>query len=384
MVDSLVSMAVEKLNTILQDEVALLVGVTNEIERLSSTFTLIQAELEDAESQRVMQRAVKIWLEKVKDVAYDVDDILDEWTTEALRSQEPDEGDGSCFNKKKERGCLDRKIKEAQKGLSSIAEEMSQLGLRVESGERERLDSKVRWGEIRERETSSILDQPSIVGRENDKNEVLDLLLRETSGEVNEVPVVISIVGMGGLGNTTLAQLIYNDKDVKGHFHMRMWHRHAEERSELEEVGRDIIKKCGGLPLAAKTMGSAMCLRRTRGQWELVLGSQIWNSANVLGGILPALLLSYHDLPPTLKQCFTYCSVFPKDWSINKDVTVKLWVAQGFIRSERSGEMEEISKLYFDDLLRLSLLQDAEMDSDGNIFRCKMHDLVHDLAQSVA
>ncbi|XP_058107244.1 putative disease resistance protein RGA3 isoform X2 [Magnolia sinica] len=166
--------------------------------------------------------------------------------------------------------------------------------------------------------------------------------------------------------------------------HRALKHRSAEERLELEEIGREIVKRCGGVPLAAKTIGSAMCSRRTRSQWDLVLGSEIWNSGDILGGILPALLLSYYDLPPTLKQCFTYCSVFPKDWWINKDVIVKLWVAQGFICSERSGEMEEISELYFDDLLRLSLLQDAEIDSDGNIFRCKMHDLVHDLAQSVA
>ncbi|XP_058107279.1 putative disease resistance protein RGA3 [Magnolia sinica] len=406
----------------------------------------------------------------------------------------------NCFKHVVLRQKIGSRIKEARKRLAFIAEEKSQLGLRVDSGERERLDSEVRRGERRERETSSLLDQPSIVGRENDKNEVLDLLLRERSGEVNEVPVVISIVGMGGLGKTTLSQLIYNDEDVKGHFHTRMWvcvsenfdvkkitksiiesatgsscdpldldqlqhrlreilhakrfllvlddiwsedsekwdklrlpfqasalqsriiittrsekvalamgnthmyklavlseddcwllfsrralkHRSAEECLELEDIGREIVKKCGGLPLAAKTMGSAMRSRRTRSQWELVLGSQIWNSADILEGILPALLLSYYDLPPTLKQCFTFCSVFPKDWWINRDVIVKLWVAQGFIRSEISGEMEEISKLYFDDLLRRSLLQDAEMDSDGNIFRCKMHDLVHDLAQFVA
>ncbi|XP_058107246.1 putative disease resistance protein RGA3 [Magnolia sinica] len=506
----LVSIVAEKLNNLFQDEVALLVGVTDEIKKLYRSFTLIQAVLKDAETRRSKDEAVKIWLQNVKDVAYDVDDILDEWMIEVLKSQAPDEGVGSSFSKKKVisffsssfnhlklRHKIGNSIKEVRGRLGDIAEEKNQLGLRADSGEGERVDCELRRGEIRERETSSLLDQTSVIGREGEKNEILHLLLQE----VTEVPFVISIVGMGGLGKTTLAQLVYNDEDVKGHFDMRMWvcvsedydvkritksiiesatgtgcesldlnllqdrlccilqakkfllvlddvwskdsekwdklrtpfqagapgsriivttrledvagimgstdhmhklavlsdedcwllfrskaleHRSEEECSELEEIGRQIVKKCGGVPLAAKTIGSVMQSRRTRSQWELVLRSEMWNSGDVFEGILPALLLSYYDLPPALKQCFAYCSGFPKDWVIRKDKIVKLWVAQGFICSTRSGDMEEISELYFDDLLRRSLLQDEQIDSDGSILLCKMHDLVHDLAQYVA
>ncbi|XP_058108861.1 putative disease resistance protein RGA3 [Magnolia sinica] len=218
MVDSLVSFALEKLNSILGDE----------------------------------DRAVKIWLEKVKDVAYHLDDILDEWTTEALRSQVPDEGDRSCFSKNNVRTfllpitCLNHvvlrckigsRIKKAQKRLAYIAGETSQLGLRVDSGERERLDSEARRGVIKERETGSLLDGPLIVGREHEKNEVLDLLLQE----VTKVPFVISIVGMGGVGKTTLAQLTYNDEKVKGHFDMRMWVCVPED-FDVKRITKSIIK----------------------------------------------------------------------------------------------------------------------------------------------
>ncbi|XP_058108850.1 putative disease resistance protein RGA3 [Magnolia sinica] len=514
---AVISSGVEKLNTILQDEMAwLMMDVANETEKLSSTFSSIRAVIEDVETRRVEDEAVKQWLQDLKDVAYDVDDILDERRTEALKLQAADEDSGYCFSKKKVRRFLSSvncfkhvalrhkigsRIKEVRGRLDDIARGRSQImGLRVlDSGEGERVESEVRWGEIREREIGSRLDRPLVVGREDDKNEVLDLLLNESSGEVNEVPLVISIVGMGGLGKTTLAQLAYNDEKIKGHFEMRMWvrvsedfdvkritksiiqsatetgcesfdldqlqdclgkmlhekrfllvlddvwsedrekwdklrlpfqngalgsrivittrsenvasamrsahihklavlsdddcwllfshialeHRSAEERSELEEIGRIIVKKCGGLPLAAKTIGSVLCSRRTRSEWELVLQDDIWNSPDALQG-LPALLLSYYDLPPALKQCFAYFSIFPKDLEIEKDTIVKLWVAQGFIPSDTGRDVEEIGGLYIDDLLRRSLLQDVELDYDNYICKCKMHGLVHDLAQSVA
>ncbi|XP_058106372.1 putative disease resistance protein RGA3 [Magnolia sinica] len=476
LVDPLVLLAIEKLHKVLEDEVVLLVGVTGEIKKLSRMFTLIKAVLKDAETRQGKDEAVKIWLQNLKGVAYDVEHILDEWMTEALRSQAPNGGDGSCFSKMKVRSFLSpitcfkhvvlrhkigSRIKEVRGRLHDIAEEKNQLGLRADSGEGERVDSELRWGE---RETSSLLDQTSVIGREGEKNEVLVLLLQEAT----EVPMVISIVGMGGLGKTTLAQLVYNDEVVKRHFDVRMWHRlhcilqakkfllvlddvwskdsqqweklrlplqdgalgsriivttriedvacmmgstdhmhklavlsdedcwllfrskalehrSEEECSQLEEIGRQIVKKCGGVPLAAKTIGSVMHSRRTRSQWELVLRSEMWNSGDFFEGILPALLLSYYDLPPALKQCFAYFSIFPKDWRIWKDMIVKLWVAQGFVCSINGrGDMEEIGELYFDDLLRRSLLQDANINSDGSIEYCKMHDLVHDLAQYIA
>ncbi|XP_058107102.1 putative disease resistance protein RGA3 isoform X3 [Magnolia sinica] len=509
-VDSLVSLAIENLAKVVKDEVVLLEGVTNEIKKLSSTFTSIQAVLKDAETRRLKDDEVKNWLERLKDVAYDVDDILDEWMTETLKSQAPDEDSRSCFSKKKVRSFLSSvncfnhvvlrhkigsAITEVRGRLDDIEKDKNQLRLRVDSGER--VDSEVRRGEIRERETGSLPNRLSIVGREDEKNKILEFLLGESSGEVEKVYAVISIVGMGGLGKTTLAQLAYNDEEVKKHFDTRMWvcvsedfdvkritkssiesatgtgcesldlaplqdhlrrmlhskrfllvlddvwstnnemwdklippyqegargsriivttrsedvaramgrgrihklaslsfddcwllfshgaleHRSAEERSELDVIGKEIVKKCGGVPLAAKTIGSALGSRRTRREWELILESDVWNSHDVLQGILPALLLSYYDLPPALKQCFAYFSVFPKDWEIEKDMIVKLWVAQGFIRSDRSRDMEEIGGLYFDDLLRRSLLQDAELHY---VQKYKMHDLVHDLAQSVA
>ncbi|XP_058108857.1 putative disease resistance protein RGA1 [Magnolia sinica] len=193
MVDSLVSCALEKLNRILGDEVASLVGVADEIESLSSTFTLIQVVLEDAESRRVKDRAVKIWLEKVKDIAYDLDDILDEWPTEVLRSQVPDEGDGSCFSKK-----------EGKRFLLVLDDIWSE-------------DSE-KWDKLK---------LPFQVGAFRSR-----IIITTRSEKV--------AIAMGRAHIYKLAVL--SDDDCWLSFSCRaLEHRSAEERSDLEEFGRDIV-----------------------------------------------------------------------------------------------------------------------------------------------
>lgn len=97
--------------------------------------------------------------------------------------------------------------------------------------------------------------------------------------------------------------------------------------------------------------------------------------------ILPALRLSYNHLPYNLKQCFSYCSIFPKDFEFNRNRLVSLWMAQGFIPKDIQ-ELECIGVQYFSYLLSRSFFQEAKSCA-GNVY-CKMHDLVHDLALYVS
>lgn len=73
---------------------------------------------------------------------------------------------------------------------------------------------------------------------------------------------------------------------------------------ELELIGRQIARKCNGLPLAAKTLGSLLCSRRVEKEWKKILNSNFWELPN--DDILSPLRLSYHHLPSHLKQCFSY------------------------------------------------------------------------------
>ncbi|KAL3727048.1 hypothetical protein ACJRO7_031883 [Eucalyptus globulus] len=143
---------------------------------------------------------------------------------------------------------------------------------------------------------------------------------------------------------------------------------------KLEEMGRDIVKKCSGVPLAIRTIGVH----------ELPEIPEI----DVDGGIMQVLKFSYDHLPSCLKNCFAYCSLFPKDYVYEKDTMIHLWVTQGFIEScNKEDNLEKVADNYLSELLCGSFF-DAELTvkyGDGyRVKLFKMHDLMHDLAQKVA
>eukprot|EP00268_Persea_americana_P067828 TRINITY_DN9380_c1_g1_i1.p1 TRINITY_DN9380_c1_g1~~TRINITY_DN9380_c1_g1_i1.p1 ORF type:complete len:417 (-),score=75.78 TRINITY_DN9380_c1_g1_i1:82-1293(-) len=164
-------------------------------------------------------------------------------------------------------------------------------------------------------------------------------------------------------------------------------------------IGQEMVEKCDGLPLAIRTLGGLMSSKETASEWESVRDSELWNSQDNGGGILPILQLSYDHLTPSLKQCFAYCAVIPKGRSFAKHELFQQWIALGFIHSDEENELlEEKAKGYFNQLLQRSLFQDPKQPSFveellwsylGRKVSChpkyyKMHDLVHDLARFVA
>ncbi|KAF6996500.1 hypothetical protein CFC21_012833 [Triticum aestivum] len=104
------------------------------------------------------------------------------------------------------------------------------------------------------------------------------------------------------------------------------------EDPNLVRIGMEIVKKLKGLPLAAKAIGSLLYSKDTEDDWENVLRSEIWELPSDKNNILPALRLSYNHLPPVLKRCFAFCSVFHKDYVFEKDRFVQIWMALGFIQ----------------------------------------------------
>jgi hypothetical protein len=107
-------------------------------------------------------------------------------------------------------------------------------------------------------------------------------------------------------------------------------------KERLEPIGKDIAKKCGGVPLAAQSLGH-MLKSKPYDVWDSVRSNHIWNLPNARDtssthGVLASLLLSYNFIDnPSLKLCFAYCAIFPKGHNIIKDDLIHQWIALGFI-----------------------------------------------------
>uniref|UniRef100_A0A8R7TC45 NB-ARC domain-containing protein n=1 Tax=Triticum urartu TaxID=4572 RepID=A0A8R7TC45_TRIUA len=153
---------------------------------------------------------------------------------------------------------------------------------------------------------------------------------------------------------------------------------HEECTEELEQIGRKIATKLNGLPLAAKLMGGLLGATKSTKYWRII------SEKEFSGDITLSLLrLSYSYLPGRLKQCFAFCSIFPKNWKFDQTTLVRLWMANGFIQpqSGTGKRMEDLGTDYFNLLLSRSFFHALRQ---GRRTHYKMHDLIHDMAVSAS
>ncbi|CAL5354706.1 unnamed protein product [Camellia sinensis] len=154
---------------------------------------------------------------------------------------------------------------------------------------------------------------------------------------------------------------------------------------ELIEIGKQIMKKCGGLPLAIAIIAGLLAKNiKTQESWEQVAQSVSPYIVSDPNQYLDTLALSYKHLPPHLKPCFLYFGIFPVDYEISVKQLIDSWIAQGFIQKIGQRSLEEVAKDYLMDLIQRSLLIVTQKRFDGRIKACRMHDLLHDLSYDLS
>ncbi|GLT46295.1 hypothetical protein SLA2020_200580 [Shorea laevis] len=234
MAEAIVSAILQQLVTIVAEEarqrVRLLADVEDDVERLRHNLEAIRAVLEDAEERKRSDPLIKRWLGKLKDIAYEMEEVLDKWNIELLKVRTGRVG--KFYNiKAKVCSCIPcsttpdqvgsryriaLSIKNINVALDMTAANKNMLGLVVRP-EREQ--------PIQTETTSNDVDISDLIGRDEVKEDIISSLLCESSeeGQRSELKT-ISVVGMGGMGKTALAQLVYNDEQLdEKHFDKRIW-----------------------------------------------------------------------------------------------------------------------------------------------------------------
>ncbi|KAF9666194.1 hypothetical protein SADUNF_Sadunf16G0204100 [Salix dunnii] len=236
---------VKKLGSLASHEVALWWGLKDQLLKITDTITRIKAVIQDAEEQvqkhkQNQNNQIKDWLKKLREAMHDVEDLLDDFSTQVMQKQ--------LISRKRtwREVCLffsrsnhfvyglrmGHNVKALRERLDGIETNNIKFKFDVRGEERAYLTP------FREQTISSKHDV--IMGREGDKV-ALKIFLMNSNYEENIS--VISIVGIGGLGKTALAQHIYNDEQVKVHFGVKIWLSVSgclDVRKILKEVvGRD-------------------------------------------------------------------------------------------------------------------------------------------------
>ncbi|XP_021813003.1 putative disease resistance RPP13-like protein 1 [Prunus avium] len=208
------------------------------VKKLEITLLSLNAVLNDAEEKQFLNSYVKEWLDKLQDAVFDADDLLDEINAEVLRCKVEAEFQTvtnkvwnflPTFLDHNYQG-MNGRIHKLLERLEHLAKQKDFLGLR----------EGVVGGKTSQRTpTTSLVDESCVYGRDGDKEKLMNLLLSDEAS--NKDVSVITIVGMGGVGKTTLAQLLYNDGKVKEHFNLRTW-AYVSEDFDVTRVTKTLLE----------------------------------------------------------------------------------------------------------------------------------------------
>ncbi|KAI4370778.1 hypothetical protein MLD38_019088 [Melastoma candidum] len=511
MAESVVNFLVTKVGLFLENEYKLLRVRQEELVSAKDVLERTQANLRITDSLEETDEEVRVWVKQLRECAYDMEDALDELKLVLTHDHDKFQWGsiqlGSihrrlscCVRNMKDRHRLTTEIRKISGRIKSVCAGQQSLRRKFNRARDDPSSSNtdIAWPDPRT--NALLLDKTELLGMEEPKKKLVDSLLRGTSGRE-----VISIVGMGGLGKSTLAMQVYEDGEVRKHFSVyafinlsryakpedllkdmlrqimrdmskpvppgadtmnshwlkliirdllqrrrylivlddvwsiREWDaiKHALPNndqgsrvmittrdvdvastactefhgevynmeplqtdvswelfcrktfqgnpcpSHLEDICKHILRKCDGLPLAIVAISGVLATKETRriNEWDVVrrgLCAEI-DGNDKLQNLKRVLLLSFGDLPYHLKACFLHLSVFPEGLPIERIRLVRLWIAEGFVGRKEGKTAEEVAEDYFGELMNRSLMQVAEMTTDGRVKSCRIHDFLRDI-----
>uniref|UniRef100_A0ACD6A8G1 Uncharacterized protein n=1 Tax=Avena sativa TaxID=4498 RepID=A0ACD6A8G1_AVESA len=500
--------------------------IVSDLKNLEATLMDILIVVGAAERQHVVDTNQVLQMQRIKDAVSDAEDVLDEFDYLLLKEKGEQKGllrriTSSSLSIGKRLVNIDKFRTNLRKVLKSLESVRDSAEMFVQVMALKSSNSIMSLECVPARITGSHLHEDAILGREMEMRELVDQLVNQfdecsLNDKQNFRTEVHTIVGVGGVGKTTLAQLIYNNEQIANTFDLRMWvcvsnnfdkmrlikeiiacstdgenaklddfnfsmlqeelkkrlshkrfllvlddvwydekygehtnkemwmelfapikistsinrksvrstitgskilvttrtelvakimdsrslffleglgrddswvlfrrcafgSRKPEDYPELKRIGDQIVQKLKGSALALKVIGGHLNGKYSDAEWEDVLHKEVLNPND----IMTILHLSYDSLPEHLQQCFAYCSLFPKDYHIDPDRLIRMWIAHGFVHPEgnMSRSLEDIGRGYFSDLLARSFFQ---VLCCGDQTYYVMHDSMNDLALHIS
>ncbi|CAA6664019.1 unnamed protein product [Spirodela intermedia] len=491
MADAVLGYVVQRICDLLIDEAVFLFEVKDQVEWVKEELKTMQCFLKDADTKSKGDENVKNWVRQVREIAYQAEELVESYVLDAEQRRRrrkgfirttvccrlPPPNDFIVLHK------FGNEIEAIKAKIDEINGRRKTYGIDNLGGEPERqIDNTVR------ERRRVVLHAPDadLVGMDEEKNRILRHLLDGSRKRRS----VISIVGMGGLGKTTLAKRVFNE--AKAEFDHSVWidvsqqysaelkvkkleqmtraqcekklyetleaenylivmddvwdtevwkilSRHlpdaqngsrglittrdkkvaraadpstpplelrplSKEESwellskkafpnqedieaicseSLRNLGKEIARKCGGLPLALVVLGGLLSTKDPSfWAWKRLADTLVWENMEEGRVCLDILALSYEDLPRHLKWCFLYFSSLPEDFEIEVDKLIRLWIAEGFVEQREGETLEETAEDYLEELVqRCMVIPVRDVDEWGlrevNV-RCRIHDVLHD------
>ncbi|XP_062198114.1 disease resistance protein Pik-2-like [Phragmites australis] len=172
---------------------------------------------------------------------------------------------------------------------------------------------------------------------------------------------------------------LLSDADAKELFLKKAFGNGHGCPQHLEDVFAQVMRRCGGLPLAVVSRAGMLAHKQSRNEWErLELDSLCSSHPDGSDGVKQILNLSYNDLAPHLRTCLLYLSIFPENSEVDTERLVRRWIAEGFIAEARGGSTEETARSYLIELIGRNLVQPLDLNRDGVPRRCRVHPVIHD------
>lgn len=238
MADFAVSFLFDQLTSLIQQEGELLGGIGDDAQHIRDELGQMRAFLRAADKKEESDPQLKEWVEKVREITYDTEDVLERYM---LRFAHPRRDSNGCNQ------CI-RTMYASAKNLivrHQVASGFQQIKLRLENISKSQQRFKDIYDLMDEgsidkthgtRGDALLLEETDVVGVEEPKKQITEWLMQSANGLK-----VISVVGMGGSGKTTLVKKIYDDASVKADFDSHAWVL-VSENFNLEKSLQRMIK----------------------------------------------------------------------------------------------------------------------------------------------